>query len=152
SIRDQPIQILSVMGTNALKNSEGTFSIIARVTGSRKQPNISGEATVNAKRLRVANFATGLRDLNGTLKLEGDRLVVQDGFSAITEITRRGVTDPKRSGDPITLRGSLPLGFGEGTPPASGEGIALQAERVYFDENPLPGTVGGGASGMAKID
>jgi hypothetical protein len=172
SLLDQPIEALAALASGQpgagketfFSDSQGTFSISARIGGARKKPAFpddsavtidpqysSGTLAIHVPRLRFGALATGLSDINGTIKLQQNRLTVEDGFTATPQVYREGMPDPARTGTPITLSGSLPLGFGDRASEETG-GIRLLAPKVNINESSLPGATGGSVRGVAQAD
>lgn len=132
------------------QGSEGSVAVTARVTGTRKTPVFTGALSVEAPRFQAFGLSTGLVGVRGVLNLDNDKITVAPGFQARTQVFGKGVPDPKLTGSPIQLTGSLPIGLGD-VQPNPGGGIKLRADRVVFQESPLPGAKTGSARGIAEV-
>lgn len=133
--------------------SEGAIDLVLRANGTVAEPKTSGRLAVSAPRVRFGKLATGLSDVNGVLLVQNGRLVVGDGFRAQTQVFGAdGKPDPTQAGSQVTLKGRLPLGLNENEALADTGGISLHADRVVFNEKPLPGATTGNAKGNALVD
>jgi hypothetical protein len=152
----QNLQLLSAFAPGLAAASTGEIGISAHVAGTRTDPNVTGTLTLNALKLRLRSFATGLGDVNAQLAFKGDQLVVQQ-FTAHSQLYNIHTGDPVPgpAGGQLTLTGSLPLVRAPGTPQTEGEGLRLQTvpgAPIQFAENPLPGVTSGSAHGLAALD
>src|SRR5581483_4614275 len=104
-----------------------------------------------APKVRVDGVATGLRDVDAVFAFRGDRIVAER-FTARSQVyePRTGIPDPKLTGEPITLTGSLPITAQQAQ--TSGAEMHLTTSRIAFAESPLPGLTSGGARGTADLD
>ncbi|MCS6777432.1 MAG: translocation/assembly module TamB domain-containing protein [Chloroherpetonaceae bacterium] len=149
SLEDQDIQAFSSLVNGQLRDSAGRFSARLEVQGTREQPVVTGTLSLDAPRIKLQQFATGLADVRGTLRFEGDRVTVEQGFRARSQIFTGGGPVTNTAGSPIVLEGSLPLGFNENSAPGE---LRLRASRIAFRENPFPGATTGRLYGEAALD
>lgn len=149
SLENQDIQAFSSLVNGQLRDSEGRFSARLEVQGTREQPAVTGTLSLEAPRIKLQQFATGLADVRGTLRFEGDRVTVEPGFRAQSRIFTKEGPATDTTGSPILLEGSLPLGFSDASPPGE---LRLQAPRIIFRESPFPGATTGRLYGDAALD
>gem|GEM_PF-4850252 len=131
--------------------SNGTFSLTALVSGTKSAPNLFGFVTIDAPQLQFGGISTGLRDVKGQINLVQDQIVVANNFQARSQIYRKdGLPSQEKgkTGEPITLTGSLPLGIGnEGE---TGE-IRLETPKFVFEESGIEAAPNGAARGEANV-
>ena len=151
ALLDQDIRALAAPDSRYPNASEGKFSLTAIISGTRSDPDLLGIVLVDAPRLQFGNLATGLRDVKGQINLNRDQIVVADNFQAFSQVYINGQPskDKAKTGDPILLSGSLPLGISNAG--KTGE-IVLQTPRFVFDEASIPNAPNGKINGQARID
>jgi translocation and assembly module TamB len=151
---DQNLPIISEFAPGVLDpQSSGQFALRVGITGTVENPldTIQGSLTLKASRLQIPGFATGLSNVDGELRFDGDRVTVER-FQGATKIYSQAVAANQNVEAPFTLSGSLPHGFGAKAAAASPEdGIRLQSRKTQFRESPLPGTKSGGVRGIADV-
>jgi translocation and assembly module TamB len=143
-------QDFSGVSNAALADSSGSISVAAHVSNTVDHPQLTGTLDINAPRLKLKRYNTGLADVVGTLDLTGDRVAVHPGFQAHTQVFAKTAADFKPAGAPISVTGSLPFGFGEG--PAQPGLVKITCDRVAFEESPIPSALNGSVRGEASTD
>ena len=151
TVPEQSVNVLSVFNRALNITSDGRFSLTARLSNTLDDPRVFGALKIDASKLQLGTtqtglYRTGLRDIRGEIDFVNDVVRVRDGFTARTQVFGRGgkKDDPKQTGSPILLSGSLPLKNN-----GLGGSIELREDRVVFDETPLPGSRTGSAKGEA---
>jgi AsmA family/TamB, inner membrane protein subunit of TAM complex len=153
TVPEQSVNVLSVFKRDLNITSDGRFSLSARLSNTLDDPRVFGALKIDASKLQLGTtqsglYRTGLRDIRGEIDFVNDIVRVRDGFTARTQVFGRGdkKDDPKQTGSPILLSGSLPL-----KNDSLGGRIELREDRVVFDETPLPGSRTGSARGEAGV-
>ena len=115
--------------------------------------SVVGNVGLNAPRLQIARFRSGLRDVKSAFTFKGDSLSV-DYFSAQTQIynINNSPDNPKDAGSPITLTGSLPLSVPSGATTDPKVGLHFTVDRAVFAERPLPGSKSGAVRGALSAN
>ncbi|MEP6755569.1 MAG: translocation/assembly module TamB domain-containing protein, partial [Chthonomonadales bacterium] len=90
------------------KDADGTVSATLSVTGAAIDPEIRGEANLNADLLRIPNRITQLRQVNGHFFFTGDTVRVEE-LTAYTETVEPKSRKVVRSKDMISIQGELGL-------------------------------------------
>src|SRR5262249_7080415 len=134
------------------RNSQGTISISAEMTHLRANPAPSGTIVIDAPQLQFSDLATGLKDLKAEFQVKDDHLIVKNFQGYSQGYDKKRQADPKKAGDPILLKGSIPFGFAENATSNDTEGLELSTNRFYFDETPLPKNRSGSARGSVRFD
>lgn len=150
TIPRQSLRMLTAFAPVSLPDTQGTLSATGRVTGTRAQPNVSGSLGVEAPQLRMAQLETGLRNVVGSFTFEGDHLTANMTAQAHVFKPGQPASAADRTDSPITLQGSLPLGFGAEQHVTSG--LRLTDNRFYFEENRIPVANSGNVRGTANVD
>ena len=153
--KEQNLQEIARLFPSVL-DPQSVGQITAQATADKKPDSkfsVFGKVGLEAKRLQAAGFRSGLRDVVSAFSFDGANLNV-DGFSARTQIYNVGNApeNPKDSGTPISLNGSLPLSVEEGTETAKNVGLHFSVARALFAERPLPGSKTGAARGAASAN
>ena len=153
--KEQNLQEIAKLFPNVLDpQSRGQITASATLD---KRPNedlsVVGNVGLNASRLQIAGFHSGLRDVDSAFTFKGKTLEI-DRFAARTQIYNNGANpfNAKDSGSPITLTGSLPLSVPEGSTTDPKVGVHLMVDRALFAERPLPGSKSGGVRGAASAN
>ncbi len=153
--KEQNLQEIAKLFPRVL-DPQSTGQITASAALDKKpdgEVSVVGNLGLNATRLQIAGFRSGLRDVDSAFTFTGKALNV-DRFSARTQIYNLGnlPESAKDAGSPITLTGSLPLSVPEGAATDPKVGLHLTVERAPFAERPLPGSKSGAVRGIASAD
>ena len=159
TVPNQDIKVLSLFKQDLNVTSDGHFALTAHLFNKINDYRIGGSLRFDATKLQIGTVATGLyqtgfRDIAGELDFLNDRIQVRDGFTARTQIFGKNgkPDDPKLMGSPIQLTGSIPLRGNSVKGNGGSEGIRLRADRIFFEEPPLPGAKTGNVRGEMGIN
>ncbi len=151
---EQNLQSLARFLPNLLhKASTGRLELSLQTEGTQKDPlqDVRGKMHLTAKRLQLAQIATGLAQVEGQFEMaEGDLIV--KSFAGKTQIFRDSEFAKKSTGSSVLLSGRLPLGITEGSAPRLDGGLQLSVDKIAFEEAPFPGAATGAARGQALVD
>ena len=146
------LELLGDLGVTAFRDSKGSFSGTVRVGGSISAPRLqSGEITLTADKLKLPGLQTGIVDLTTKVSLADDLLHI-DSFSARTQAyDRKGQPIAKRESDPVSLTGSIPVGYNDAAPRTVADPLTLSVDNLSFDETPMPGSRSGSLVGTGAV-
>ncbi len=116
-----------VPGVN-VSEVEGQWRLTAQLAGTRAVPQLSGEVSVQAEKLRTERLRTGLRDLRVLARLENQTIQLVE-LSAVGDSPRGGR---------VSASGEITFGEGE----QERLDATLRLERFWLEERNLSGQYG----------